>query len=37
VLAGTYLRALIEAGFPPITQRRALVPVGRNRTNRLGQ
>ncbi len=37
VLAGTYLRALIEAGFPPITQRRALVPVGRNRTNRLGR
>jgi hypothetical protein len=29
VLAGQYLRALTAAGFPPIPERRALVPIGR--------
>ena len=29
VLAGRYLRALVEAGFPSNQQRRALVPLGR--------
>ena len=29
VLAGRYLRALADAGFPPISRRRALVPLGR--------
>lgn len=31
VLAGRYLRAVADAGFPPIPQRRALVPIGRGR------
>ena len=29
VLAGRYLRAVAAAGFPPLAQRRALVPMGR--------
>ena len=36
-LAGEYLRALDAHGFPPIKERRALVPTGRKRTNGLPQ
>ncbi len=36
-LAGKYLRALDEHGFPAIEQRRQLVPTGRNRTNGIPQ
>ena len=28
-LAGSYLRALVDAGFPPLRVRRSLVPIGR--------